>query len=40
MSKISMALDELRDAIFAAHHALATESKCPPSTEYICRQSA
>jgi hypothetical protein len=40
MSKISKALDALRDAIFAAHHVLATESKCPPSTEYVRRQSA
>jgi hypothetical protein len=40
MSKISRALDELRDAIFAAHHTLATERKCPPRTEYVRRQSA
>jgi hypothetical protein len=30
MSEISMALDKLRDAIFEAHHVLATERKRPP----------
>lgn len=40
MSKIAIALDELRDAIFRAHHALATEPEGQPLNEYAARQDA